>query len=94
MRIAPPEVFAARSARLRAHLATLGVDALVVTTLPNIAYLTGFFASAGVLLVTPEALILIGDSRYAEPLAARAADWPQIRPVVLQPGRVVRRRAR
>ena len=50
------------------------VDALLVTTLPNIRYLTGFTGSAGVLVVTPGGALLTTDGRYrtqsAEQLAA------------------------
>jgi Xaa-Pro aminopeptidase len=42
-----------------------GVDALLVTHLPNIRYLTGFTGSAAVLLVRDDATILISDFRYA-----------------------------
>jgi Xaa-Pro aminopeptidase len=39
-----------------------------------------------VLLVGADGVTLIGDSRYAEPLAARTRDWPVIRQMVLEPG--------
>lgn len=86
MRIAPPDVLATRSARLRSALSVAHVEALVVTSLPNIAYLTGLFASAAVLVVTPDALLLIGDLRYAVSLAARAAWWPAVRPIEIRAG--------
>jgi hypothetical protein len=41
-----------------------GFDALVVTTLPNVRYLTGFAGSAGVLVVTPTGALLTTDGRY------------------------------
>src|SRR6202035_1998560 len=40
------------------------IDALVVTTLPNIRYLTGFSGSAGVLTVTRDVAVLTTDGRY------------------------------
>ena len=62
--------------RLRAAFDDLGVDALVVTTLPNIRYLTGFSGSAGVLTVTRDRALLTTDGRYrtqsAEQLKTRA----------------------
>ena len=61
------------------------LDALVVTSLPNIAYLTGFFASAGALVVTPDALHVIGDGRYATVLAERAGDFAAITPIFVDP---------
>ncbi|MBA3760265.1 MAG: aminopeptidase P family protein [Gemmatimonadales bacterium] len=43
-----------------------GLDALLVTHLPNIRYLTGFSGSAAVLLVREDTTVLITDFRYAE----------------------------
>jgi Xaa-Pro aminopeptidase len=40
------------------------VDALVVTTLPNVRYLTGFTGSAAVLVVTATGALLTTDGRY------------------------------
>ncbi len=42
-----------------------GLDALLVTHLPNIRYLTGFSGSAAVLLVREDSTVLISDFRYA-----------------------------
>ena len=57
----PVHDHAARIERLRA---SLDVDALLVTSLKNIRYLTGFTGSAGMLLVTPDSLLLTSDGRY------------------------------
>jgi Xaa-Pro aminopeptidase len=54
-----------RQSALRGGLAREGLDALLVTHLPNIRYLTGFTGSAGLLLVRPESAVLITDFRYA-----------------------------
>src|SRR5690606_16977645 len=86
MRIAPPEVLDARLAALKARLQQHDLDALVVVSLPNIAYLTGFFASAGLLVAMPDELILLADSRYGESLAARAQECPFVQPRELSPG--------
>jgi Xaa-Pro aminopeptidase len=40
------------------------VDALVVSHLPNIRYLTGFVGTAGLAVVTPGACVLVVDFRY------------------------------
>ncbi len=40
------------------------VDALLVTHLPNVAYLTGLHATAAALLVTRDRLVLLTDARY------------------------------
>ena len=47
----PPMDVAARAARLRAALDDAGCDALLVTNLTNVRYLTGFTGSAALLLV-------------------------------------------
>lgn len=57
---------AARTSRLCGALAAAGVDALLVTRLPNVRYLTGFTGSAGTLLVGPDELVFLTDGRYAE----------------------------
>jgi Xaa-Pro aminopeptidase len=58
----PPMSVAGRLDALRARFD--GYDALVVTTLPNVRYLTGFAGSAGVLIVTPTGALLTTDGRY------------------------------
>jgi Xaa-Pro aminopeptidase len=69
---------ATRLERLRETLADAEVDALVVTTLPNVRYLTGFTGSAGVVVVTEKGAVLTTDGRYrtqsAEQLARAAVD--------------------
>jgi Xaa-Pro aminopeptidase len=49
---------------LRAAFDKQEIDALVVTTLPNVRYLTGFAGSAGVLTVTRDKALLTTDGRY------------------------------
>lgn len=61
----------ARLARVRDGMRLAGLDALVVTHLPNLHYLTGLNASAGVVVVTPDACTLAVDFRYRT-AAARA----------------------
>ena len=53
-----------RLSRLRFLFAAAGVDAILVTHLPNINYLCGFTGSAGILLVESERATLFTDSRY------------------------------
>jgi Xaa-Pro aminopeptidase len=50
--------------RLRSFFSASGADALLVTHLPNIAYLCAFTGSAGVLLVEASSATLFTDSRY------------------------------
>ena len=71
MTIAPPEFHLARHARLRENLRAESLDALIVTSLPNIAYLTGLFASAAVVVVAHDRVVLIVDGRYAATAKAR-----------------------
>lgn len=61
----PPDRRGERQAALRSALEGEGLDALLVTHLPNIRYLTGFTGSAALLLVRPDATVLITDFRYA-----------------------------
>jgi Xaa-Pro aminopeptidase len=56
----------ARVPRLRATFTDAGVDALLVTRLPNIRYLTGFTGSAAVLLVGPDEVLFVTDGRYRD----------------------------
>jgi len=49
-----------------------GIDALLVTSRPNIRYLTGFSGSAGVAVATRADLLLVTDFRYAEQARAEA----------------------
>ena len=55
---------AGRAARLRPHFADAGIDALLVTSLPNVRYLTGFTGSSAMVLVTGDALVFTSDGRY------------------------------
>jgi Xaa-Pro aminopeptidase len=71
MRIAPADVLYARVAAVAAELSARQLDALLVTNLSSVAYLTGFFASAAAAIVSRSGVTLIGDGRYAEALAAR-----------------------
>jgi Xaa-Pro aminopeptidase len=69
---------AGRVPRLRRRLVDTDCEALVVTTLANIRYLTGFTGSAGLLLVLADELVFATDGRYggqaAEQLAAAGVE--------------------
>jgi Xaa-Pro aminopeptidase len=62
----PPVDVASRLGRLRSELEGAGVDALLVTRLPNVRYLTGFTGSAGAVLVGADAALFVTDGRYIE----------------------------
>jgi Xaa-Pro aminopeptidase len=53
-----------RLADVRANVSAAQLDALVVTHLPNLRYLTGFSGSAGAALVLPRGCRLLVDFRY------------------------------
>jgi Xaa-Pro aminopeptidase len=57
---------AGRSVRLRDALDSSGCDALLVTHLTNIRYLTGFTGSAALLVVDAHGLLFVTDGRYDE----------------------------
>ena len=57
---------AGRAARLRASLADHGCDALLVTSLTNVRWLTGFTGSAARVVLLPDELVLVTDGRYGE----------------------------
>ena len=80
MNALPPMDVAGRLARLRPLLGdAVGADGgALITNLKNIRYLTGFTGSAGILLVLPDATLLVTDGRYgtqsAEQLAASGVE--------------------
>ena len=59
---------AARHARIRESLETLSLEALIVTPPANIRYLSNFAGSAGILVLTRDAVHLLIDFRYHEAL--------------------------
>jgi Xaa-Pro aminopeptidase len=69
----PPLEAGPRSGRVRARLADSGLQALLVTDLTNVRWLTGFTGSAGRALVLPDELVLITDGRYEERAAEEMA---------------------
>lgn len=65
---------AERLTRLRQSLAASGLDALLVSALPNIRYLTGFSGSNALVVVTPSACLLLTDFRYATQVKHEVAE--------------------
>jgi len=70
--LAPMDV-AGRGARVQAALDGAHCDALLVTHLTNIRYLTGFTGTAALLVVDEEGLLFVTDARYEERAAAQLA---------------------
>jgi Xaa-Pro aminopeptidase len=62
-----------RRARLRASLATTDADAILITKLVNVRYLTGFSGSNAALLVTADDAVFCTDGRYATQASAEVA---------------------
>jgi len=68
--------------RIRESLDTLNLDALIVTPPTNIRYLTNHAGTAGILVLTRDAVHLLIDFRYREAvhaLQASASACPQLR---------------
>ena len=70
----PPLQVVDRLARVRVGIDAAGVDALLVTALANVRYLTGFSGSAGALLVTGRGALLVTDGRYRTQAAEQLTD--------------------
>ncbi|MGQ9540179.1 MAG: M24 family metallopeptidase [Armatimonadota bacterium] len=56
--------FGHRATRLRSRMDEPGVDALLITSRPNVRYLSGFTGSAGSLLMGKDFAVLLTDKRY------------------------------
>jgi Xaa-Pro aminopeptidase len=73
----PRRLAALSEALLEAHL-----DALLLTSLPNIRYVTGFSGTSALALVTPKDATLITDFRYQTQASAEVGDLTR---VVIEP---------
>jgi Xaa-Pro aminopeptidase len=83
MQLASPDHHLARHAKVREDLRAQSLDALLVTSLPNVAYLTGLFATAGAAVVSRDRVILIVDGRYVSAANARRDAVPGLDVVTL-----------
>lgn len=63
---------------LRRELAARELDALVVCSLPNIRYLTGFTGSSALVLVTATAVEFLSDFRYRVQAAKEVGDLARV----------------
>ncbi|MBX9928933.1 MAG: aminopeptidase P family protein [Gemmatimonadaceae bacterium] len=68
-----------RLARVREGIAALHLDGLLVTSLPNIRYLTGFSGSNALAVVTSHELLLLTDFRYAAQVKAEVGAFAEVR---------------
>jgi Xaa-Pro aminopeptidase len=69
----PPMDIAGRIPRLRERLGDAGCDAVVVTNLRNVRYLTGFTGTAGHLVVTADDAVVVTDERYGTQVGEQLA---------------------
>ena len=67
-----------RLAALVDGLTAAHVDGLLVTSLPNIRYLTGFSGSSALLFVSPRDTVLISDFRYQTQIADEVGDLARV----------------
>lgn len=74
-----PDMRPTRLAALRDTLARADVDAMLVTSLPNVRYLTGFSGSNALVVVTPRECLLLTDFRYATQVETEVAAAVTIR---------------
>jgi Xaa-Pro aminopeptidase len=68
-----PMDISARIPRLRERLEEAGCEALLVTRMVNVRYLTGFTGSAALLLVLPDEIVFVTDGRYRDQSAEELA---------------------
>jgi len=69
----PPLDVAGRLERLRARVEGAGCDALIVSNLSNVRYLSGFSGSSALLVVLAKEAVLVTDGRYGAQAAQEAA---------------------
>ncbi|MEO8257121.1 MAG: Xaa-Pro peptidase family protein [Acidobacteriota bacterium] len=67
---APSSALSLRHQNIRQACAARGLDALLVTSLPNILYLTNFTGSSAIVVLTADRLYFITDFRYVTALEA------------------------
>lgn len=83
MQIAPAHLRLARHARLRELLREAGLDALLVTSLSNVAYLSGLFASAAAVVITRDRFTIVTDGRYLGIAKGVVADMAGVELVII-----------
>lgn len=73
-----PKIVDRRFHQLRFNMEENKVEAIVVTYLPNIRYLTNFSGSSAYLFVTPDEVHFITDDRYEEQIKTELYDLPNL----------------
>jgi Xaa-Pro aminopeptidase len=85
-----PDMHAARRAAAQLKIAAADADAALITSPPNVFYLTGLVSSnAAVLLPAEGPAVLATDSRYAEAAARDCPDIEVLTERVVEPGLTV-----
>ena len=64
-----------RRSNLFSIFSKAGIDALLVSSWPNVTYLSGFQGTESWALISPKGLFFITDSRYSEQAKAEAKDF-------------------
>ncbi|HZR24867.1 MAG TPA: Xaa-Pro peptidase family protein [Vicinamibacterales bacterium] len=73
---APSRALEQRHRTIRERLTALQLDALVVTSLPNIVYLTNFIGSSAILVLTHDRVVFLTDFRYLTVVEeSRGSQW-------------------
>lgn len=67
-----------RLVTLRKRLQSENLDAIIVTNLKNIYYLSGFWGTAATLLITQQAQYLLTDARYSSEARETSPDFTVI----------------
>jgi Xaa-Pro aminopeptidase len=68
-----------RADRLAAGVAERGLDALLITNLPNLRWATGFTGTNGATVVGPDIRVFFTDFRYVEQAEAQVRDFDRAR---------------
>jgi len=87
MSYAPSLSLSLRQQAIRRELASRGLDVLVITSLPNILYLTNFTGSSAIVLLTADRLLFVTDFRYVTVLGearGTAHECPDIEIVTVE----------
>jgi Xaa-Pro aminopeptidase len=87
MSYAPSLSLSLRQQAIRRELASRGLDVLVITSLPNILYLTNFTGSSAIVVLTADRLLFVTDFRYVTVLGearGTAHECPDIEIVTVE----------
>jgi Xaa-Pro aminopeptidase len=68
-----------RAERLAAAVAEQGLDALLITNLPNLRWATGFTGTNGAAVIGPDVSLFFTDFRYVEQAAEQVPDYERLR---------------